>query len=83
MPFHDSFLDELLRHDGHGDYLGSSTCTLCGQEPEDGVFKCKDCFSGCLLRCRACVLSTHEHHPLHHIEVRLVFFFSHIRLTTT
>jgi hypothetical protein len=73
LPFRDSFLDELLRHDGHGDYLGSNLCGSC--ERDDGVIKCSNCFSGCLLRCRTCVLSAHQDHPLHYIEVCTDFLF--------
>ena len=72
LPFRDSFLNELLRHDGHGDYLGSTICLSCGQE--GGVLKCRECFSGSLLRCRACVLQAHQDHPLHHVEVRSACF---------
>lgn len=74
IGYRDSCLDELLRHDAHGDFLGQSACSRCGEG--EGVFKCKDCLTGCQLRCQGCVISTHQDHPLHRIEVspQIIFF---------
>jgi hypothetical protein len=62
-----SFLDEIHRHDGLGDFLHSKTCLNCGER--DGMYKCKDCGMGSSLKCAACVVSVHKDLPLHRIEV--------------
>jgi hypothetical protein len=33
------------------------------------VYKCRDCLTGCQLRCSECMVSAHLDHPLHCIEV--------------
>jgi hypothetical protein len=67
MGFRECCLDELLRHDGHGDFFGLELCISC--KTINGVYKCLDCFSGGLLRCRGCLVEAHRDHPLHRIEV--------------
>lgn len=67
LAFRQSCLEELLHHDGHGDFLGHKCCSSCGKG--DGVYKCKDCFSGGLLCCQECLVTAHRDHPLHRIEV--------------
>ena len=67
IGYRDSCLDELLRQDGHGDFLGNSACSSCSEG--EGVYKCRDCLTGCRLRCSACMVSAHLDHPLHCIEV--------------
>lgn len=62
----------MLRHDGLGDSLDDKLCVSC--KKVDGMYKCKDCFSGSLLRCHDCLLNGHRDHPLHRIEVRPTFF---------
>ncbi|KAJ2911924.1 hypothetical protein MD484_g8492, partial [Candolleomyces efflorescens] len=32
IPQQQTFLDELLRHDGQGDYLGTTTCSKCSED---------------------------------------------------
>lgn len=72
LVFRESCLDELLRHDGLGDFLGNTLCVSClGAE---GVYKCKDCLGGSLLRCRDCLVNSHRDHPLHRVEVRCQIF---------
>ena len=67
----EEFLDEILRHDGRGDYMYQVVCAGdgndCGGVPE---FRCSDCLQPCLY-CRACIVSLHKRTPLHHLEVRL------------
>ncbi|KDR65963.1 hypothetical protein GALMADRAFT_232763 [Galerina marginata CBS 339.88] len=65
----DTTLDEILCHDGLGDYLGCQECFACHDEP--GVFKCKDCSGGGRLRCQACIVQAHKDTPLHRIEESL------------
>lgn len=67
LPFRASFLDEILRHDGRADYRDPS-CFSCRKEGE--LYKCRDCFTGGLLRCKGCTLKSHGDHPLHRVEVR-------------
>lgn len=67
LSFRQSSLDEILRHDGLGSYLGQTKCHTCGEEK--GAYKCRDCFDGSLLRCQRCVVGSHKVHPLHRVEV--------------
>lgn len=67
LSFRDATLDEILRHDGLGDYLGQLLCCACNIHP--GFFKCKDCSGGGRLKCQACVVNAHQDTPLHRIEV--------------
>ncbi|KAG1768260.1 hypothetical protein EV702DRAFT_979562, partial [Suillus placidus] len=61
------YLLELLRLEGHGDYMcaevcpGSSECNGC---PE---YRCRDCF-GTALYCKDCTVSRHRESPLHRIQ---------------
>lgn len=64
LPFRDSCLDELLRHEGQGDSMGLKC--QCGNAT--GIFKCTDCFSQ-LLVCRECIIAAHASLPLHRIQV--------------
>ena len=67
LQFRNIFLDELLRHDGLGDFLGHTECSDCKKAP--GVIKCKDCSSGQMLKCPECVVASHATFPLHRVEV--------------
>lgn len=69
LSFQDATLDELLRHDGLGDFLGYEYCVTCNKEP--GLFKCKDCSGGSRLHCQACTVKSHQNTPLHRIEVSM------------
>jgi len=66
----DTTLDEILRHDGLGDFLGHPLCAACNIEP--GIYKCKDCSGGGRLRCKTCAIMMHQYTPLHRIEVSLL-----------
>ncbi|KAM6491450.1 hypothetical protein JOM56_013019 [Amanita muscaria] len=66
LSFRQGSLDELLRHDGLGSFLGRTQCITCGEA--EGGYKCRDCFDGSLLRCQKCLLDYHKRHPLHRIE---------------
>ncbi|KAJ7303440.1 hypothetical protein DFH08DRAFT_722192 [Mycena albidolilacea] len=61
------FLDELLRHDGRGDYVEQVLCGRPGCGRPDPTYRCVDCLHGCLY-CEDCVQETHQWTPLHHIE---------------
>ncbi|KAI0245298.1 hypothetical protein BJV78DRAFT_1277455 [Lactifluus subvellereus] len=78
LIFRQSCLDELLWHDGLSDTLDQELCISC--KKVDGVYKCKDCFSGSLLRCCGCLVNAHRDHPLHHIEIWNGHFFAMVTL---
>ncbi|KAH9956388.1 hypothetical protein BGW80DRAFT_1439367 [Lactifluus volemus] len=78
LIFRQSCLDELLRHDGLSDSLDQEYCISC--KKVCGVYKCKDCFSGSLLRCRDCLVNAHRDHPLHHVEIWNGRFFAAVTL---
>ena len=61
-------LDELLRLDGLGDALdGPRMCPDCMDSLAQ--IRCNDCFGG-IMRCPACIVSSHQNFPLHRIQVR-------------
>ncbi|KDR65285.1 hypothetical protein GALMADRAFT_82040 [Galerina marginata CBS 339.88] len=66
LKFRAAFLDETLRHDGLGDFLGQTKCSRCGDAA--GIIKCRDCADGALLKCPECAVSSHANHPLHRVE---------------
>ncbi|KAG1846735.1 hypothetical protein F4604DRAFT_1884128 [Suillus subluteus] len=61
----DTFLLELLRHEGRGDYVNLCICQSCHFSlPE---YCCIDCFSGELF-CSLCIVTSHARNPLHRIQ---------------
>ena len=69
-------LDELLRLDGLGNALNSPRlCPDCSNNPAE--LRCRDCV-GEIMRCSACILSSHRNLPLHRLQVcralRLISF---------
>lgn len=68
LPLRQTFLDELLRHDGKADYLQSEGCSACDVR-ETQLFRCLDCWDGCHLTCRGCLSTAHSNLPFHHVEV--------------
>lgn len=54
---------------------GRSTCTECGRETEEDIYRCLDC-DGLELLCKDCTMVTHLRAGLHRIEVRIDFFLS-------
>ncbi|KAF8501150.1 hypothetical protein F5888DRAFT_1582595, partial [Russula emetica] len=79
LIFRQSCLDELLRHNGLSNSLDQGHCISC--KKICGLYKCKDCFSGSLLRCRDCVVDAHQDHPFHRVEVYLEWpFFAAVTL---
>ncbi|KAH6886031.1 hypothetical protein BKA70DRAFT_1465400 [Coprinopsis sp. MPI-PUGE-AT-0042] len=67
IPRRQLFLDELLRHDGLGDFLDRQGCSGCSQQTSE-FYKCTDCWDGSMLVCLECLLSKHQSLPLHRIE---------------
>ncbi|KAJ7652310.1 hypothetical protein B0H17DRAFT_1214975 [Mycena rosella] len=75
-PLKNFFLDELLRHEGLGDYLHNSFCAHCetqfasekvAGDPWARIFKCYEC--GVFLQCKACCIAHHARSPLHVIKL--------------
>ncbi|KAJ6494924.1 hypothetical protein DFH09DRAFT_1084149 [Mycena vulgaris] len=67
------FLDETLRGEGLGDFLGDPHCSCCPAQRDEAaettapvsqqLFRCADC--GIFLQCLACVISRHAFQPMH------------------
>ena len=70
LVFRQTCLDELLRHDGLGDFIGRTGCASCSEAAAS--YKCLDCLSGSLLRCKHCLVTSHQDNPLHRIEVNAI-----------
>ncbi|KAJ6518389.1 hypothetical protein DFH09DRAFT_1331989 [Mycena vulgaris] len=62
----ETFLQELLRLEGRGDHRSYAICRECSAEKAD--HRCRDCFGGGELMCKACVLLRHKQLPFHRIE---------------
>ena len=60
----DSYLQELLRHDGR-EGLEETSCADCGNK---GDFSCVDC-AYCMDYCQECLVARHRFMPLHRIRV--------------
>ena len=71
IPFRASFLDEVLRHDGLGDYTETRACVRCREKGAEvsGMYRCTECVGGVLL-CQRCIVREHSRLPLHRIQVR-------------
>ncbi|KAJ7113288.1 hypothetical protein C8R43DRAFT_1138715 [Mycena crocata] len=63
-----TFLDELLRLEGRGDYRFQTMCAGCAVDSVYASYRCKDCFSDALF-CKDCVVKEHRDNPLHRIEM--------------
>ncbi|KAJ7844023.1 hypothetical protein B0H14DRAFT_2253448, partial [Mycena olivaceomarginata] len=60
------FLDEIVRHDGRGDYVHQTVCAGFGCEAAEPSYRCLDCIHPCLY-CESCLKTNHERTPFHHI----------------
>ncbi|KAI0054927.1 hypothetical protein BV25DRAFT_1922257 [Artomyces pyxidatus] len=65
LPLRDTFMDELLRHEGLGRHLSIPQCTGCGDAV--ACVRCEDCF-GSPLVCESCICADHAKEPLHRIQ---------------
>ncbi|KAJ7243627.1 hypothetical protein B0H12DRAFT_1022985, partial [Mycena haematopus] len=61
----DTFLEEMLRHEGRGDHAELSACPRCRQR--EGDHRCTHCFGGGELLCESCVVAGHRQLPFHPI----------------
>jgi hypothetical protein len=64
----ETFLDELLRQDGRGDYMQQLWCAGDACTSTNALFRCRECLVSCLY-CESCVLRMHRQMPFHHLEV--------------
>ncbi|KAJ6555107.1 hypothetical protein DFH09DRAFT_924194, partial [Mycena vulgaris] len=65
----ETFLQELLRLEGHRDHRSYAIYRKCSVEKAD--HRCRDCFGGGELMCKVCVLLRHKQLSFHRIEVCL------------
>lgn len=66
-----SYLDELLRWEGRGEFMHEDSCLDCiarGHKAVKPEFRCLDCFLPDLV-CQSCCVRRHRMHPFHAIEV--------------
>jgi hypothetical protein len=63
----DTYLAELLRHEGRGGFSGD-ICLRCNIGQAE--YRCTDCFTG-QLWCKSCIVDLHMHNPLHRVQARL------------
>lgn len=70
----DLYLDEILRHEGRGDFISDAHCPDClsrgSKTPEKPEFRCRDCFLPDLT-CRTCFIRRHRLNPFHAVEVSM------------
>jgi hypothetical protein len=76
--YRSEYLDELIRHEGRGDFRHEIDCNDCvrqkvakGQRGKS-IYRCKDCYTPDLV-CDSCCVRRHELNPFHRIEVRLLW----------
>jgi hypothetical protein len=71
LPFRDTHVHELTRHEGWADL--SKRCIQCLQA--EAAYKCDDCF-GPTVHCRGCVVSAHARLPFHRIKASWFLLYS-------
>ena len=68
MAERDTFLNELIRLEGTGDFTTNGKCELCRN---DGTYRCLDCHAVQSL-CGGCLSRVHSFNPFHIVEVSLL-----------
>ncbi|KAM6497177.1 hypothetical protein JOM56_007650, partial [Amanita muscaria] len=76
IPEADTFLQELLRHEGRGPSMQS--CCRCGMDFAQ-CYRCTDCFLNDLY-CKACIVTNHRGMPFHRIQEWTGYCFSRTSL---
>ncbi|KAF7377333.1 CxC2 domain-containing protein [Mycena sanguinolenta] len=69
----ETFLDELVRCEGQGDYHGQKRCAECRGWGTQ-AHRCEECFTGALF-CTPCLVSIHADNPLHFVQTWNGTFF--------
>ncbi|PPR04510.1 hypothetical protein CVT24_013116 [Panaeolus cyanescens] len=80
--YRSTYLDELCRHAGRGDFRKIEKCSECTQRREeagDAIYRCKCCFLGDLV-CKDCCVRRHKRLPFHLIEKWTGTLFSPVSL---
>ncbi|KAG1826541.1 hypothetical protein EV424DRAFT_1471591 [Suillus variegatus] len=77
IPEWSSYLDEMIRLEGHGNDILQDECNCKGEAKL--LYRCHDCF-GVKMMCHMCVLNKHAHNPLHRIKEWHGTFFVRISL---
>lgn len=76
------YLEELLRHEGRGDFARDADCPDClsrgSKKPGPALFRCTDCFLPDLT-CSGCLIRRHRLNPFHNVEVIIYLFICHRR----
>ena len=75
ITLRDSTLDELLRLDGLGSFIGHEACSNCLKT--ETMFRCLDCGHGIKLLCQRCLVNKHHELELHRILVSYVISMHH------
>ncbi|KAI0060273.1 hypothetical protein BV25DRAFT_1871286 [Artomyces pyxidatus] len=65
IPLRDSFLDEMIRHEGLGRHETVPLCTGCNAV--EASVRCEDCLGSPML-CPSCICSVHATDPFHRIQ---------------
>ncbi|KAG2048340.1 hypothetical protein BDR06DRAFT_976099 [Suillus hirtellus] len=79
LPKRDAFILEMLRLEGHGDFISQATCRGTYGCSLPAEFRCEDCF-GTELYCQSCTVERHHEHPLHRIKHWKDAFFHNVTL---
>ncbi|KAL0564901.1 hypothetical protein V5O48_017133 [Marasmius crinis-equi] len=67
--YRDKYLDEMIRHDGRGDYRFNE-CLDCKARKvpvQSGSYRCRQCLPGDLT-CKECCIRRHRLNPLHRVQ---------------
>ncbi|TEB28142.1 hypothetical protein FA13DRAFT_1794138 [Coprinellus micaceus] len=70
LPERDTFLDELLRHDGKISDKMLGQCSDCKTPipPTAAAYRCQDCFDGLQFCCSGCARAMHLNAPFHRLQ---------------
>ncbi|KAJ6505093.1 hypothetical protein C8R45DRAFT_817502 [Mycena sanguinolenta] len=69
----ETFLDELVRCEGPGDYHGQKRCAEC-RGLGTQAHRCEECFTGALF-CAPCLVQLHADNPFHFVQTWNGTFF--------
>ncbi|KAL5487741.1 hypothetical protein ACEPAI_5849 [Sanghuangporus weigelae] len=68
IPERNSYLNEILRHEGRQGCRDDGLCTSCAEKTGNfGQYRCIDCGQASLL-CKTCICDSHKMMPFHRIE---------------
>ncbi|KAL5476405.1 hypothetical protein ACEPAI_3410 [Sanghuangporus weigelae] len=68
IPERNTYLNEILRHEGRQGCRDDGLCTSCAEKTGNfGQYRCIDCGQASLL-CKTCICDSHKMMPFHRIE---------------